>query len=238
MTTTTSPSPGKRVSLLVGFLLFFVAFLVFAFLLVVQKNPVTISDGKDAITDKKIVRYQGNYYFMLATFICGIAMVSYLYMWLGRDTFNVTRYLDWVLTTPLLLVELGILAEAPIQIILEIIGFDILMIGCGFLGEMLLRNHDRKTGALLLWGIGSFFFLLILYDLYIYVFSNSKESSYLTSLGYITVISWSGYALVWLLGPAYRIISSGVEVGCYTFLDVVAKIVFSGILVAAIAQNS
>ncbi|KAJ3089210.1 hypothetical protein HK102_006938 [Quaeritorhiza haematococci] len=101
-----------------------------------------------------------------------IAALCYYYMWAsdGLIVFDVTgygrqvffaRYLDWALTTPLLLVKHCFLAELPIDKITWLTLMDMLMILVGLLGAV-----EPNPDARWVWfGCGVAFFLPICYNL-------------------------------------------------------------------------
>lgn len=80
---------------------------------------------------------------LLASIITGVACVMYYYM---RDKYmpgqafpTEVRYLDWIVTTPLMLIEFAILLDFKDRagVIWRLVLWDIIMILFGFLGETL-----------------------------------------------------------------------------------------------------
>merc|ERR1712127_591346 len=83
-------------------------------------------------------------YYYLATYICGFAAMAYFAMLSGQGwtaiagcrQFFYARYADWSVTTPLLLLDLGLIAGADGALIAAVIGADLIMIMAGYLGAV------------------------------------------------------------------------------------------------------
>lgn len=97
----------------------------------------------------------------VSALICGIACVNYhwmtqVYQASGGDFPTALRYIDWILTTPLLLLLfpllLGMWQESK-WVFGTLIGLDIAMISLGFVAEVMLNNG-------LPWSQWAFYFLL------------------------------------------------------------------------------
>jgi bacteriorhodopsin len=160
------------------------------------------------------------------------------------------RYVDWLLTVPLLLVELilvmGLARAATISKSLRLGVLAALMVGLGYPGEI-----ATDAGTRLLWGgLSMIPFLIILYELFFGLresIKNQPENARgLVNLAiWVTVLSWSFYPVVYfaplLFGAENANITtmSGeaaviVQVG-YTIADIVAKAGF-GVLIFMIAS--
>lgn len=153
------------------------------------------------------------------------------------------RYVDWLLTVPLLLVELILVMKLSRQETVSksiwLGGAAALMIALGYPGEV---SEGAGTGRLI-WGALSMIpFLYIVYALFVGLsksISDQPESARgLVSLArYVVVGSWAFYPVVYFLpfvipmdgGAAF----ATVEVG-YTIADITAKAVF-GLLIYIIA---
>lgn len=160
------------------------------------------------------------------------------------------RYVDWLLTVPLLLIELILvmsLSRADTIVKSTRLGLlALLMVALGYPGEVAADMNGR-----LLWGgLSMIPFLIILYELFFSLRSSVKnqpvEARGLVSLAiWVTVGSWAFYPVVYfaplLFGPENASLTtmSGnaaviVQVG-YTAADVIAKAVF-GVLIFMIAS--
>src|SRR6056297_2445470 len=81
--------------------------------------------------------------YLLLVAIPGIAIVAYLLLVLGvgavdggGHTVYVVRYVDWLLTTPINVLYLGLLAQASRETIVKLVGLQALTIGFGFGGAV------------------------------------------------------------------------------------------------------
>ncbi len=151
------------------------------------------------------------------------------------------RYVDWLLTVPLLLVEL-ILVMRLSQSETTSKGLKLgllaaLMVILGYPGEVATSMNTRWMW----WGAAMIPFLIILYDLFVGL-KNSIDSQpasvrgLVSSARWLTVLSWSFYPIVFIFpmigfggGDARTVIQIG-----YTISDIVAKAMF-GVLIYIIA---
>lgn len=151
------------------------------------------------------------------------------------------RYVDWLLTVPLLLVEtVAVLALPGTEtkpLLTKLVGASILMIVLGYPGEI---SNDFTTRAI--WGtLSTIPFAYILYVLWVEL-SKSLErqpenvQGLVRSMRLLLLLSWGVYPIAYLL-PLIGITGTsstiGVQLG-YTIADVLAKPVF-GLYVFAIA---
>jgi len=165
------------------------------------------------------------------------------------DTITVTgvafndayRYVDWLLTVPLLLVELILvmkLTRAETYSKSLRLGFLALaMVALGYPGEIASSIGDRWIW----WVLAMIPFVIIVYDLFFGLRDSiSKQPEDVRGLvsaaRWITVISWSFYPIVYLfpmLGVSGGVAATGLQVG-YTVADLVAKAAF-GVFIYIIA---
>ena len=151
------------------------------------------------------------------------------------------RYVDWLLTVPLLLIELILvmrLSGAETQSQAWKLGtLAALMIVLGYPGEV---SSDAGT-RWVWWALAMVPFVWIVYDLFVGL-RNSIESQPVAARGLVstartlTVVSWLFYPIVFvfpMIGFEGGAATTAVQVG-YTVADVVAKAVF-GILIFMIA---
>ncbi|MEH1839784.1 MAG: bacteriorhodopsin [Nostoc sp.] len=188
-------------------------------------------------------RKEGMEFPLESLFITLWAAAMYLTMILGETVlrdFNgqsevfVGRYLDWVVTTPLLLLELGVIAGLRPKLIVGVIGADIFMILTG-----LIATLARTPNNYLWYIISSGAFLAILASL-LTEFSvsakrrNGKVNKLFQTLRNVLIVLWICYPIVWIFGPeGFRAINVGVETGLYAILDLCAKVGFGFILTSA-----
>lgn len=190
---------------------------------------------------RNVAVYQDRF-FVMATAITLIAGTAYLAMALGmgRVTVNgeeifVIRYLDWLLTTPLILVLLGILANANRSTITSLIGLDVYMIVTGALGAV----AGPLWQALLWWTISTVAFLILLYLLLGVLSRGASEQpddlvGIYKRLRNLTVVLWSIYPVIWIAGThGFGVLPTTVESVSFVVLDVLAKVVFGFILLSS-----
>lgn len=151
------------------------------------------------------------------------------------------RYVDWLLTVPLLLIELILVMklsqQETISRSLKLGGAAALMIILGYPGEVAESIGTR----MIFWILSMIPFLYILYQLVIGLRESiDKQPENVKGLihiaAYLVVASWAFYPIVYLL-PLVGITGGSaivaVETG-YTIADIVAKAVF-GIFIFTIA---
>jgi len=187
---------------------------------------------------------QGSRIFHIVTaVITGTAAFSYLMMATGAGAtlvegdrlFYYFRYIDWVITTPLLLVDLALLALVSpgrnAGFIAGLIGLDIFMILTG----LLAGSRDSEFAAGFWFIVSTVAMIVLLYLVATRLFSEAASQSApvqqtFRTLAILTVVLWSLYPLVWLLGTeGFSAVGSGTEVFLFLILDFLAKIGF-GIL--------
>ena len=150
------------------------------------------------------------------------------------------RYVDWLLTVPLLLVEtVAVLAlpgtEKPL--LTKLVAAAILMIGLGYPGEI---SNDFTTRAI--WGtLSTIPFVYIIYVLWVEL-SKSLErqpesvQKLVRTMRLLLLFSWGVYPIAYIL-PLIGVIGNSATVGVqlgYTIADILAKPIF-GLYIFGIA---
>ncbi len=153
------------------------------------------------------------------------------------------RYVDWLLTVPLLLVELILVmkltASDTFKKSVRLGALAALMIVLGYPGEI----SDVAGTRWLWWSLSMIPFLWIVYELFIGLRSaqDAQPESAKGLIGaarYLVIGSWAFYPIVFLfpmLGLSGAAAETFVQIG-YSVADIVAKAVF-GILIFAIAMR-
>lgn len=151
------------------------------------------------------------------------------------------RYVDWLLTVPLLLVELVLvmrLSQAETVAKSTKLGLlAMLMVALGYPGEI---STDAGT-RWLWWTLAMIPFVVIVYDLFVglkkSIDAQPPSARGLVSMArWLTVVSWCFYPVVFvfpMIGLTGGAATTAVQVG-YTIADIVAKAVF-GVLIYMIA---
>jgi len=203
------------------------------------------NEYKTALTITGLVTFIALYHYLriFQSFDAAVALDSGVIEATGKEFNRAYRYVDWLLTVPLLLVELILVMRLSrgetISKSLTLGGAAALMIILGYPGEV-SGGIDMER---LLWGAASMIpFLYIVITLYFGLSSaiqrQPEEVRGLVRLARnVTVLSWGFYPVVYFLpfvidlsGPnAFMVI----EVG-YTIADIAAKAAF-GLLIYAIA---
>ncbi|KAG7108306.1 Protein like protein [Verticillium longisporum] len=146
-----------------------------------------------------------------------------------REIFYV-RYIDWFITTPLLLLDLCLTAGLPWPTILVVILADWIMIVCGLVGSLVSSSY--KWGY---WVFGMFAFFYVVYAL---VFDGRHHANALggsisttyTRCGVLTIFLWFLYPIAWGLSEGGNVIHPDSEAIFYGILDVISKPVFGFLL--------
>ncbi|RZM77228.1 bacteriorhodopsin-like [Leptolyngbya iicbica] len=152
------------------------------------------------------------------------------------------RYVDWLLTVPLLLIEavavLALSKEVARPLLIKLATAAVLMIGTGYVGEVADSITTRA-----IWGaVSTLPFLYILFILWTELSQaverqDRRVKTLLNGMRFLLLFSWGVYPIAYLLpelGIAGATATVGVQVG-YTIADLLAKPVF-GLLVFSIAR--
>lgn len=153
------------------------------------------------------------------------------------------RYVDWLLTVPLLLIELilvmGLSRSETISRASRLGLLAALMIALGYPGEIATTNEAR-----LLWGgLSMIPFLWIVYELFVGLSQSIKGQpeearGLISAARYVVIGSWAFYPIVYFAGAVGLeggAATTVIEVG-YTIADITAKAVF-GVMIFIIAQR-
>jgi len=146
-----------------------------------------------------------------AAIVCFVASLAYLTMALGYGfvvkcdgrNFYYARYVDWAITTPIMLYEIAKLSNRDTTTVIFLIATDIFMIVSGLIGE-LIEGNERWA----FFGFSMFAFLPVMYILCV-VYTKLGESSFgavhpnvgsvARRIAAITLITWMGYPIIWIL---------------------------------------
>ncbi|KAI9777900.1 MAG: hypothetical protein M1816_004389 [Peltula sp. TS41687] len=137
------------------------------------------------------------------------------------------RYIDWAITTPLLLLDLAFLAGMSGANIIVALFADVVMILCGLFAAF-GREGGQKWGY---YAMACVAYLIIVYLLAVSGRAaadtrDAKTSAFYKSLGFFTIAVWTAYPIIWGIGDGARHMSVDAEIIAYAILDILAKIVF------------
>jgi len=189
----------------------------------------------------------GHRWFQTITFfIVGIAAIAYLAMALKQGYFPIlregqdmaepfywARYVDWFFTTPLLLLDLALLAGATKEAIVWLLGLDVMMIATGFFAG--ITASDIRY----VWFIASaLVFVWLLWVLLSEVVKAANQrapevKAKFIQLAVLLAIVWTIYPILWLLGTeGFNVIGITGEVATFTIIDLIAKVGFGFLLLS------
>jgi len=198
-----------------------------------------------ALAVTTFTRFMDNYDALLLVVITAVAATAYLAMALGLGTVEVAgnqvqiaRYVDWVITTPLLLYTLVTILVPALPssvLLLAVIALDIYMIITGLLAA--LDPGNARWGWFALSGLALVLLAAIVYGpIYRYA-KSSKAFRFYQVLALYLVILWFAYPVVWILSPVGAgVITYELENILYLILDFLAKAVFSVLVLVALVR--
>jgi len=191
-------------------------------------------------------------FYIVTIFITAIAFVNYLAMALGFGLTTITiggeelpiywaRYVDWFFTTPLLLIDLGLLAGANRNELASLVGLDMLMIGTGAVATLSVGASALGAGAerLIWWGVSTGFLLVLLYMLFGTLGQRAASlpdaaASKFRTLRLLIVVIWLVYPVWWLVGTeGFGLVNLYLETLGFAVLDLTAKVGFGFILLSS-----
>ena len=184
---------------------------------------------------------------LISGLITFIAAVHYFYMkeyWAEiHESPTFFRYVDWILTVPLMCVEFYLIlkvAGAKTDLLWRMIFLSVVMLVTGYLGETIFSDNAALWG-----GISGFAYFVIVYD--IWLGSASKLAAAAGGnvlaahkiLCWFVLVGWAIYPLGYMLGTQgwYTSIlgTGGVDVA-YNIADAINKIGF-GLVVYSLATK-
>jgi bacteriorhodopsin len=177
--------------------------------------------------------------------VVGIAGYHYFRMWSGWAEGTVNegyRYADWLITVPLLVIELlivlGVTADRRKKLMTSLVPATVLMIGLGYPGETSANESTKWT----FWVLSMIPFLYILFTLSgeLKAAKARETGAVSTSINNATkilLVTWLVYPIAYLI-PVVFTVSDGAEAGrqvAYTIADITAKALY-GLMILNIAK--
>ncbi|PWN30803.1 family A G protein-coupled receptor-like protein [Jaminaea rosea] len=150
----------------------------------------------------------------------------------------VPRYIDWLITTPLLILDITLLAGMPLGEILIAIFADVTMIITGLIAG--LHPDVRARWIFFAISVASMFY--VFYTLvgsgrsYSYLRSQKVGSLY-NQVSLALLVVWSLYAVTFVLGEGAGYVSADTEVLLFAVLDVIAKPLWGAVVVFAVPEE-
>ena len=181
-------------------------------------------------------------FYYINAYVCGVATFAYFAMisgmgWetiMGCRQFFYVRYLDWAITTPLLILNLGLLAGEDMVLVAAVMGADIAMIFSGYMGSVALV----PTVKWLWFVIGLVVYAPVVIAI-VRMFRQTLIDKYTdvdrielySKVSLLTIIVWSIYPIVWMFAIGTGGLGVSAESIMYAILDVCSKCVFSFMIV-------
>lgn len=149
---------------------------------------------------------------------------------LMRQIFYV-RYIDWFVTTPLLLLDLLLTCGLPVPTIVYTILINEVMVVTGLVGALVKSSYK--------WGFYTFGCVAFLFVAWTVVFEGRTHAKALgadiaktyTLCGVWTIFLWFLYPIAWGVSEGGNVIPSDSEAVFYGILDLLAKPVFGALLI-------
>ncbi|CAN5886188.1 sensory rhodopsin II [soil metagenome] len=183
------------------------------------------------------------YEYLIAMFIPVWSGLAYTAMALGQGQVEIAgqttyfaRYIDWTVTTPLLLLSLGLTAmfyvpkdKRQVSLLAGLVGADIVMILCGLVADLSSRPEVRFTW----YGLGCVALIVVLWGIWgplrtIAAAHGERLSKVYNGLALYLTVLWFGYPTVWLLGPSgLGVIDQTTDTLLFVVLPFFSKVVFS-----------
>ena len=197
------------------------------------------------LTQMKAVSKQYQAGVAVSAIVVGIAGYHYYRIWsdFGEGVMNEGyRYADWLITVPLLIVELlivlGVAQKDRTNLMLKLVPASILMIGLGYPGEVADGNGAKWT----FWILALIPFTYILKTLYDELQKAGQRETgavakQIKNATYVLLSTWLVYPIAYLF-PIFDANSEALEtlrqVG-YTFADITSKCLY-GLMILWIAK--
>jgi bacteriorhodopsin len=189
-----------------------------------------------------VVSIAGYHYFRIFnSWDAAYGLQNGVYTLSGKPFNDAYRYVDWLLTVPLLLVEtvavLALPGKEARPLLIKLVVASVVMIATGYPGEI----SDNLTTRII-WGtVSTIPFAYILYVLWVELSKSlvrqpAAVQTLVRNMRLLLLFSWGVYPIAYLLpmvGITGTAATVGVQLG-YTIADVLAKPLF-GLLVFAIA---
>ena len=187
---------------------------------------------------------------LVSGLITFIAAVHYYYMrdfWVVNQTSPTEfRYIDWILTVPLMCVEFYLILKAfgaKMGLLWKMIGYSLWMLIAGYLGETLYRDNSAIWGA-----ISTLGYIGIFYEVW---FGSAKQLSKqsndpvlqkaFNTLAWFIFVGWAiypiGYMAIETDGILSGLLSTQAMDIIYNIGDAINKIGF-GLVIYSLAVNS
>lgn len=157
----------------------------------------------------------------------------------GQEVLTVWgRYLTWALSTPFILIALGLLARSTWTKIAIAVSMTVGMCVTGLAAALTTSSHALRW----FWfAISSAFFVVIVYIILVEWSREAADAGtedIFTKLKILTVITWFGYPVLWFAGvEGVGLLDVGVTSWGYSALDILAKYLVTILIVLYVADE-
>ena len=143
--------------------------------------------------------------------IPGVAALAYWNMLRDEKNVEIYRYLDWAITTPMMLLAILVANNGTFANTVGLIVFDLIMVASGYLATIEKDELKKK----IYFALGCLVFLPILWTLV-----SLKKAKYAV---YLTLATWILYPMVWYADEEKKI-HHGTSAVAYAAMDVITKV--------------
>jgi sensory rhodopsin len=178
------------------------------------------------------------HYLVLAG-VTGVAAVAYALMAFDVGTItasgrvvSIPRYVDWLITTPLILLFLAMLGRTGRGSFLRLVVVDIALLGLG--GVAVVVSGPIRWLA---FAGGVACFGVLVYQLYVAIprratFPNERTHTLFVTLRNLTIVLWTLYPVVWMLAPSgVGLLTRDMAMLAIAYLDLISKAAFVALAV-------
>jgi halorhodopsin len=149
------------------------------------------------------------------------------------------RYLTWTLSTPMILLALGLLADVDVADLFVVIAADVGMCVTGLAAALITSSHALRWAF---YAVSCAFFVVVLYALLAEWPDDARAAGtdgIFSTLRGLTVVLWLGYPIVWAVGIEGLALVDSVALTSwgYSILDIGAKYALAYLLLSWVASN-
>jgi sensory rhodopsin len=174
-----------------------------------------------------------SHYLVLAG-VTGVASVAYALMAVDIGTVSaagrvvsIPRYVDWLITTPLILLFLSMLGGTDRGSLLRLVVADVVLLLLGGVAVVVAGpiRWVAFAGGVLLFGV-------LVYELYVRIprqatFADERARTLFITLRNLTIALWTLYPIVWILAPSgVGLLTRDMTMLVVAYLDLISKAAF------------
>jgi halorhodopsin len=148
------------------------------------------------------------------------------------------RYLTWALSTPMILIALGLLAGTNVTKLFTAVTADIGMCVTGLAAALTTSSYMLRW---VWYVISCAFFVVVLYILLAEWAEDAEvagTAEIFNTLKVLTVVLWLGYPIFWALGAeGLAVLDVAITSWAYSGMDIIAKYLFAFLLLRWVVDN-